>query len=203
MLNQASAKLDVQELNSVTDREERLVLRDRVAQQSAVGLLEVLVGCGRFRVWRRVVQGGIDVRRAAGQDDRVERLHKLAESLRRFLQRDFNGLAASALHCFDILFILAAHVVKFFISCAIRDSDAGFVDLFRAHGAFILPSRNEPGNRPEITAGSSFEWRSNCEISWEQCSLKGVACESQAALAGHRRVRIPPTAKSCAKACWT
>src|SRR5271156_383258 len=70
MLNQASAKLDVQELKSVTDCEERLVLRDRMAQQSAIGLLEVFVGCGRFRVWWRVVQGGINVRRAPGQDDR-------------------------------------------------------------------------------------------------------------------------------------
>src|SRR5277367_6832515 len=133
ILDQRTTEEDVQTLHAVADCEDWLVFGDGVIEKREIGALAGSVGFGGFQMTRGVEERRLDVRRAAGQDDCIQRECEILQFFRSEAQRDLYGLGTGRLHRCEIFFVGIALVAKFFFFSAIWDANTNLLGWCGAH----------------------------------------------------------------------
>src|ERR1700722_10227951 len=128
-----------------------------MCEQRRICSLAVGIALGAFWVPRSVVARGIDVCRAAWEDERLHRFGLRSELVVSQSQRNFHGLPAGQAHRFTIPVVLATLSAKLFFSCAIRDTDARLLAGLGCHTKLILPSTAHSGNRKQVRTSCGFQ----------------------------------------------
>jgi hypothetical protein len=128
ILNQRAGEKSVQALNAVANGEYRLLFFERVLQQGKIRPLPIRVRVNARGMPLRAEAGRLDIRRAARQQDRIERLRNLLKMPRRETERDHNWLTTGLSRCVNIRFDLVEIASKLFFSSTIRDSYTTFRD---------------------------------------------------------------------------
>lgn len=140
ILHERPAKIDVERLHPVANRENRFVRAERVLADGEIGLLALRIRLGGFWIARCVVKRGVYVRWAARQHKGIQLAEKSLARCGIQPQRNGNRLATGFADRAAIRLVLAHLAGDLLANGAVRNADPHPIFDCGPHGAQIVAS---------------------------------------------------------------